>query len=132
MIKAIAHICFSVKDLDDSEAFYRDILGCSPAFDFRKDDGGRYGTYMHIGDRGFLELFEGDPKKVEGASYMHVCLEVDEIQATVADLRARGAEVTDPTCGSDGSWQAWLHDPDGNPIELHQYTAGSRQMPWVD
>ena len=56
-----------------------------------------------------------------------MCLEVDDIQRAVADLRAAGAELDDPVLGSDGSWQAWLADPDGNRIELHQYTPESKQ-----
>jgi len=33
------------------------------------------------------------------------------------------------TLGSDNSYQCWLDDPDGNRIELHQYTPESRQTP---
>jgi predicted enzyme related to lactoylglutathione lyase len=38
-------------------------------------------------------------------------------------------EITTPALGSDGSWQAWLADPDGNRIELHMYTPESKQAP---
>ena len=31
--------------------------------------------------------------------------------------------------GGDNSWQAWTCDPDGNRIELHQYTPESKQTP---
>ena len=47
----------------------------------------------------------------------------------MAELRARGVEVSDPKLGSDQSWQAWLADPDGNRIELHGYTPDSHQAP---
>jgi hypothetical protein len=40
-------------------------------------------------------------------------------------------EVGDITLGSDGSYQAWLKDPDGNRIELHGYTADSLQKPFL-
>ena len=46
-----------------------------------------------------------------------------------AHLRGRGVEVSDPKLGSDQSWQAWITDPDGNRIELHDYTAESWQAP---
>jgi predicted enzyme related to lactoylglutathione lyase len=58
-------------------------------------------------------------------------LEVDDLELTVAALRGRGVEVSNPKLGSDQSWQAWLADPDGNRIELHQYTPKSRQRPWA-
>ncbi len=34
--------------------------------------------------------------------------------------------------GSDHSWQAWLSDPDGNRVELHQYTPESWQTPALE
>ncbi len=132
MITGIAHVCYTVSDLDASETFYRDVLHLRPAFDFRNDSGVRFGLYLHVGGANFLELFQGAlSERAPGQPYQHLCLQVDEIQSTVADLRARGADVSDPKLGSDRSWQAWLSDPDGNRIELHQYTPESKQTPFV-
>lgn len=130
MIRNIAHSCFTVSDLDRALSFYRDGLGLQEAFDFVNDEGHRFGVYLHVGGRNFLELFEGelhDP--AEGQSYRHICLEVDDIQATVAMLRSRGIEVSPVKLGRDQSYQAWITDPDGNRIELHQYTPTSWQAP---
>lgn len=128
MFKGIAHVCFTTADLDAAEAFYRDMLGFAPAFEFRREDGTRHGVYLHVGGRGFLELFTGElADPAEGQRYRHLCLEVDDLAATVAELRRRGVEVSDPNTGSDRSLQAWLADPDGNRIELHQYTPESKQ-----
>ena len=133
MVKRLAHVCFTVRDLDASEAFYRDKLGLRPAFDFLDAQGERFGVYLHIGGCNFIELFRGDlGEPAGGQSYRHFCLEVDDVEATVAELRSRGVEVTDPKLGSDGSWQAWLSDPDGNRIELHGYTPESKQAPWLE
>jgi len=133
MIKALAHACFIVSDLEVSEAFFRDKLGLKTAFDFVNDDGKRFGVYLHVGGRNFIELFEGKiAERAEGQSFQHLCLEVDDIETTVAELRGRGVEVTNPKMGGDGSFQAWLADPDDNPIELHHYTPDSKQTPWVD
>lgn len=130
MITGIAHACFTVSNLERSIAFYRDGLGLEPAFDFTNDEGRRYGIYLHAGGRGFVELFEGQlGERADGQSFRHICLEVDDIEATVAALRERGVEVSDPKLGLDHSWQAWIADPDGNRFELHQYTAESWQAP---
>jgi len=132
MISALAHVCFRVRDLDTVEAFYRDQLGFAHAFDFINENGERYGTYLRIAGRAFLELFTGAPEEgVPEGRYMHLCLEVSDLQAAVADLRSKGVEVTDPHFGSDHSWQSWLADPDGNRIELHCYTPESLQAPWL-
>jgi catechol 2,3-dioxygenase-like lactoylglutathione lyase family enzyme len=132
MIRSLAHVCFTVSDLERSTAFYRDKLGLKPAFDFLNDRGRRFGQYFCIGGRTFLELFQGGLNPpAEGQSYRHFCLEVDDLRATAEELRRRGVEVGEPKLGSDRSWQAWLSDPDGNRIELHQYTPESKQGPWL-
>ncbi|MGQ9609034.1 MAG: VOC family protein [bacterium] len=128
MIRGLAHVCFSVSNLDESIAFYKDKLGFLPVFDFINENGRRFGIYLHIGERNFIELFEGNPEKsVKPQSYQHFCLEVDDIESAVKSLRSKGVEVTEIKMGSDNSWQAWLSDPDGNRIELHQYTPESKQ-----
>ena len=64
MIVGLAHVCFTVKDLEASEAYYRDGLGLTPAFDFVDDAGRRFGTYLHAGGRNFIE----------SVSYTHLTL----------------------------------------------------------
>jgi len=62
------------------------------------------------------------------AGYNHYCLVVDDLAATLDELRERGLEVTgEPVRGRDTNWQFWLQDPDGNAIELMQIAAGSPQ-----
>jgi predicted enzyme related to lactoylglutathione lyase len=59
---------------------------------------------------------------------LHFCLETDDIDAVVARLTELGVPVTPKKLGVDNSWQAWLEDPDGNKIEIHQYTPTSTQL----
>ena len=128
MITGLAHVCFIVKDLEASIRFYRDLLGLRPGFDNINDKGERFGVYLYFGARTFLELFVGEPAPGGKPSYQHCSLEVDDMEATVAQFRANGVTVSDPKLGSDRSWQAWLQDPDGNRIELHGYTPESKQL----
>ena len=120
MIKGLSHVCFVVEDLDRAIAFYTETLSLQHAFDLTGDDGRRAGAYVHVGARTFIELFPGKPDKSNEGSFRHICIEVKSMEQAVAELRARGAEVSDPTTGSDGNPQAWLSDPDGNRIELHE------------
>ncbi|KPK99414.1 MAG: hypothetical protein AMK75_06480 [Planctomycetes bacterium SM23_65] len=132
MVRGIAHICFTVRNLEASVEFYRDKLGLTPAFDYVNERGERSGMYLHAGARTFIELFKGEVgERVSGQSYQHFCLEVEDVQVAVSELRARGVQITDPKLGNDRSWQAWITDPDGNEIELHGYTPESKQAGWV-
>ncbi|MCL2701649.1 MAG: VOC family protein [Phycisphaerae bacterium] len=130
MVKGLAHVCFVVRDLDKAVEFYVDKLGLAMAFEFKHADGRRYGAYLRAGGRCFIELFQGEVTAGDGkASFQHICLEVDDIEKTVAELQARGVEVGPVTLGCDQSYQAWLADVDGNKIELHAYTPDSWQKP---
>ena len=81
---------------------------------------------------GVLGDFTGQPEQpTESQSFRHICLEVDDIQAMVYQLKKKDIEVSDPKLGMDHSWQAWVADPDGNKIELHDYTPESWQAPFL-
>lgn len=130
MITGIAHACFQTSDLDRALRFYHEQLGLPVAFEFRRDDGTRYGVYLKLGRRTFIEIFAGAVgERAKDQTYRHICLEVDDLPATVAALRSNGLTVGDPKLGLDHSWQAWVSDPDGNAIELHGYTPASWQAP---
>jgi len=130
MVLGLAHVCFTASDLTRALEFYCDKLGFRVAFEFRRDSGEMYGVYLKTGTRTFIEIFQGTlAARAEKQSYGHICLEVDDVARTVAELRAKGLELTDPKLGMDQSWQSWLADPDGNRIELHGYTPKSWQTP---
>ena len=128
MITGIAHVCYHSTDLQRTADFYAK-LGLPIAFEFKDEKGTRTGIYVRTGNRAFLEFFIGDAKPADGGTYRHISLECDDINKTVADLRANGLKVSDPQLGLDQTWQAWLGDPDGNAIELHCYTPASWQAP---
>ena len=130
MITGLAHVCFVVRDLNKAVEFYVSKLGLPIAFEFKNEQGVRYGVYLKAGGRCFVELFHGEVTAAGGKpSFQHICLEVEDIEKTVADLRGKGIEVGPITLGCDQSYQAWLKDMDGNAIELHAYTADSWQRP---
>ena len=64
--------------------------------------------------------------------YNHFCFQIEDLDTFGALLTARGATVTDRKPSHDRSRQAWLKDPDGNLIELQQYTPQSRQFTGED
>ena len=94
MITGLAHACFTVANLEAALHFYRDGLGLKEAFDFKDDDGRRFGVYLYLGGRNFIELFEGQlDARADKQSFKHICLEVDDIEPPSRPTSARGIEV---------------------------------------
>ena len=128
MIKAIAHICIGTKDLDETEKFYCSCLGLSKKFSYIRD-GKPFGYYLQINENNFIEVFLTDTNSSEKEPQIkHFCLEVDNIDKTIEEIKNCGVSITDKKMGNDNSWQAWIIDPNGIKIELHQYTDKSRQV----
>ena len=131
MIKAIAHICISAKDLDETEKFYCGGLGLSKKFNFIRD-GKVFGYYLQINETNYIEVFQTDAISSEDQPRVkHFCLEVDDIDKAIETIRSRGIDISDKKMGCD-NWQAWLTDPNGIKIELHQYTDKSSQVVGTD
>ncbi|MGC9064399.1 MAG: VOC family protein, partial [bacterium] len=114
MIKGIGHIAFRVADLERSLNFYCNILGLKEAFRLYSDTGELWIVYIKINKDNFIELFpyKGEvSSNYDKASYQHLCLVVDEINATLKELSERGLEVKGtPTHGKDGNYQYWITD----------------------
>ena len=129
MITDIGHAAFAAHDLEGALAFYAK-LGIHESFRLHRDDGSLMLVYLHIAGDRFIEVFpDGPPPDPQRkGSYRHLCLLTDDMQATVESLRAAGVEIErGPSVGLDRNTQAWIRDPDGNPIELMQLVEESPQ-----
>jgi glyoxylase I family protein len=115
---AVHHVSVNVSDVEEALRFYTDTLGLSlrddrPAFGFG-------GAWLDVGGQQ-VHLIEAQVPEGRG---QHFAILVDDLDATVAELRDRGVEVSDPApVGS--SRQSFLSDPSGNLIELHQAAASA-------
>ena len=140
MIQRLAHLCFMSHQLPAMVVFYRDGLGLRVKFALKHDDGTPFGYYFAAGNTTFVEIFDragavkqwgGDDLRLQphhGTHYNHFCFEVTGIEDYCARLEAKGITVKPVTVGMDHSKQAWITDPDGNTIELMEYTAQSLQL----
>ncbi len=139
MIRQLAHANFSTDRPGEMLAFYTEGLGLTLQFTLDGDDGRPFGWYLAGGQRTFIEIFDragaakkwggdlGDPL-VAGNRFRHCCFEVENLDAYKAALEARGVAVRGIWTGMDHSRQAWVRDPDGNDIELMEYTPASLQL----
>ena len=141
MIKQLAHLCFRSNQLPAMTAFYRDVLGLPIKFSLKHDDGTAFGHYFATGKLTFIEIFDqagavkqwgGDAAKLRshvGTHYHHFCLEIAGLEAFCEKLQSSGIKIDTPVkVGMDHSKQAWIKDPDGNVIELMEYTPKSWQL----
>ncbi len=115
-VSGIHHTSVIVTDFDNAHAFYSGVMGfeeiAKPStFDFEV-------LWLRFGDCHVHLTPSDDPDSV---SMRHVALHVDDINKARAHIRSHGCTVeeTDPIPGAD---RFFTFDPDGNRIELIQWT----------
>lgn len=138
MIRQLAHACFYTDHVDAMVHFYRDLLGLPLKFTMADKAGQTMGYYVECGQSTFIEIFNQTLAVQEwggqvdalkpGGTYRHLCFEVTGLDDLRQGLLGRGLTVTPITMGIDHSRQAWITDPDGNAIELMEYTYHSLQL----
>ena len=119
MFTKVTHIGVIVRDIEEALNVYTDILGID-TLDFRMDlpEFGFKNAMLRIGDFG-IELMEtttSDPKNEfnkfldkHGEGVYHVCVRVDDIDAQIKSLKAKGAEVLEiPPSESVGLKRAFV------------------------
>lgn len=142
----LAHAAFLCKDVDIMYKFYTEVLGLEYAFTLNYDDGKPWLTYLKTPSGQFIELFYKGyecENKTKERSFHHFCLEVDDMPAVLQKLKDRGIEVfsgppdlgrrmpipnPDHQPGKCGSYCAFIRDPEGNDIEIQQFTPDSLQL----
>ncbi|NJK93073.1 MAG: VOC family protein [Blastochloris sp.] len=132
MIRHLGHVAYVSGDYERMRRFYLEVLGLKEAFSLHHDDGSLMLTYFQVSEENFLELFpakEGREFSAPGSGYyMHLCLLVDSMATTQAELEAKGVAIQrGPSTGRDGNIQLWINDPDGNPIEFMEIHPDSPQ-----
>jgi glyoxylase I family protein len=112
-ILGVHHVSINVDDTEEAVAFYTDVLGLRRRDD--RPDFGFAGAWLDLGEQQ-LHLIEVPVPEDLG---QHFAVRVDDLDATIGELRARGVTVSDPS-PVGASRQAFLSDPSGNRIELHE------------
>jgi lactoylglutathione lyase len=139
LITRLAHLCLKTDKLKEMVTFYRDVLGLPIKFDLKNDAGTPFGYYFDLGNRTFLEIFDhqlaakqwkhpADPlERAKAMHYGHFCMESPDLVQLKAKWLEKGLKSSEIMKGMDGSLQMWIGDPDGNAIEVMQYTPESLQ-----
>jgi methylmalonyl-CoA/ethylmalonyl-CoA epimerase len=140
MVKSIAHVAIVVEDIDAALGFWRDSLGLDLQ---RKEDVPEQQAAVAFlptaEGQGQIELVQptsdtsgaGRFLKNRGPGMHHVCLVVDDIEATLGRMRERGVRLLNETAllAPDGKKYAFIHPESANGVlvELYELPEGPGQ-----
>jgi catechol 2,3-dioxygenase-like lactoylglutathione lyase family enzyme len=117
----MAAVRYIVSDIAECVAFYRDMLSfkigmdASPQFAaLARDD---LTLYLNIPGAGSAGKAGGHP---EPGGWNRFQIETDDLDATIAELRGKGASFRGDIASGAGGRQILLLDPSGNVIELFE------------
>uniref|UniRef100_A0A3P8YQM5 Methylmalonyl-CoA epimerase, mitochondrial n=1 Tax=Esox lucius TaxID=8010 RepID=A0A3P8YQM5_ESOLU len=126
------HIAIAVPDMEKATALYRDVLGAQVSNKVPLPEHGVYTVFVELGNTK-LELLHplgekspiaGFLQKNKSGGMHHICIEVDDINAAIVDLKARNIRTlsAEPRIGAHGKPVMFLHpkDCDGVLVELEQ------------
>ena len=134
-IKRIEHVAIAVKDIPGVRDIFEKKLGIEMEYAEQNAAGTKIAMFP-IGDT-YLELLQSDKPESpvndwiarRGEGLFHLCLEVEDIEAALSELKGRGVKLRDekPRTGHGGTRIAFL-DPSstgGLVFELVEIPADS-------
>lgn len=125
-LRQIHHIAIIASDYARSKAFYCDVLGFTLMGEFYREARDSWKGDLALNGQYTIELFSfpappARPSRPEACGLRHLAFSVDDIDAAVAHLEARGVSCEairiDPY--TDRRF-TFFSDPDGLPLELYQ------------
>lgn len=124
-ISGIHHVAIICSDYPKSKAFYTNILGFEIIEETYRAARDSYKLDLRVGNSQ-IELFSfpnapGRPSYPEAQGLRHLAFSVDDIEAQVIKLKAKGID-TEPVRIDEltGKQFTFFKDPDGLPLELYE------------
>lgn len=117
-LESILHASVIVSNTQRALQFYQQILGLQVATD--RPDLGYPGAWLTVGEQQLhlLELPNPDPvagRPVHGGRDRHIAMAVSDLQALIRRLDKHEIVYT---LSKSGRAALFIHDPDGNALEL--------------
>ena len=109
-VQRIGNVFYRASDMDAAVRFYTETLG----FDLKLRDGDHWAAF-DVG--GTTLAVEGGAAGGQGGAT--VSLRCDDLDAVVAELRAKDADISEPEAGPHER-RATLRDPAGNVLLLYE------------
>ncbi len=127
-VKKLLHTRMRVSDMDQTIAFYKDVLGLE-VLERKTSPRGSHLAFLKVpNSEELIELCSfppSGPVKVQ-EDLVHLAFEVDNLDETIRALEAKRIKITDgPTRSSSGSRFIFIDAPDGYEIELIERPPGT-------
>jgi catechol 2,3-dioxygenase-like lactoylglutathione lyase family enzyme len=113
-VEHVDFVSFLTQDISRAKRFYSEVLGLEIETEGESDMEFRAGQVT-------LDIF--DPSSIGqpfAPSPAGLALRVPDVDATRAELEAKGVEFDGNTLETSVCRQAWFKDPDGNALMLHR------------
>ncbi len=119
MMKKIAFTMYPAKDIKRARDFYENILNIKVGDIFEKQPQGIWVEYdlPEGGCLAITDMVEVTPSTEAGGS---IAFEVDDIDAVIADLKAKGVKFKMEKITTEVCSFAVILDSEGNAVTLHQ------------
>jgi lactoylglutathione lyase len=112
----VKNAAIAVENLEESAKFYTEIMGMDEVRRFSPRPGLTIAFFKGEGEAS-IELIQGEETDKKGLFLIGV--EVEDMDAEVANLKAKGVEITRGPFGAPGGPRiAFLDGPDGVELEL--------------
>lgn len=120
-VRKLLHTRMRVNDLEQTLTFYRDVLGLEVVERHDSPRGSRLAFLKAAGSEELIEICSypaSGPVEVQ-PDLVHLAFEVEDLDATIAELSQHGVPITDgPTTSSSGSRFAFIDAPEKYEVEL--------------
>jgi methylmalonyl-CoA/ethylmalonyl-CoA epimerase len=132
-IEKINHVAVVVADIDAALAFWRDALGLEAAGVSEMPEQKSKIAFLPLGDSEIELVQPTDPDSgiakylaKRGPGMHHLCLEVRDLDDTLARLKAKGIRLTSdaPMTGAAGRRMIFVHPESAGGVLVELYESG--------
>lgn len=126
LLKKVHHVALICSDYEASKKFYTKILGLEIRNEVYRKERNSFKLDLLLNGDYIIELFSfpAPPKRIsrpEAAGLRHIAFEVDDIETTIAHLKANNIAFEDiRTDEFTNKRFTFINDPDNLPIELYE------------
>jgi methylmalonyl-CoA/ethylmalonyl-CoA epimerase len=125
LLKKIYHLGYAVEDIGAATRFYKEHFGARVGDPEEVEEQGIVATMFEVGES-MIELVQptrpdspvGKFLARRGEGFHHVAFQVDDLEATLEELKEKGVELIDekPRIGAGGARMAFLHPRDAHGV----------------